>query len=199
MVSWNHRLAAALLIAAGLAGRADADLLSGTCDVRFEATSTLHDFAGTARCRPFTAAVAAGAAGRRTVPVVEAEVPVDGMDTRNGARDRQMRTMFDGARYPTIRATVRGIDPERLRRELRGAPGGRVVVELVLRIRDVERPVRAVARRLSESAGAADFELEFPVSLKEFGLSPPTVLGFIRVGDRVLVTATVRVTGVPAD
>jgi hypothetical protein len=54
----------------------------------------------------------------------------------------------------------------------------------------VERNVQATASNLKEEGSRLSFDLEFPVSLSEFDLKAPSVLGFIRVADKVLVKGT---------
>jgi polyisoprenoid-binding protein YceI len=168
--------------------------VGGTCDVRFQGTSTLHDFSGKGVCMPFNASMVRDAAGRSFLPSVEVEVPVAGMDTGNKSRDGQMREMFQADRFPRIRASVRDVDVGRLREEMGKDPEGKAPLDLLLRIRDVERKVRATAGNLEETGERVSFALEFPVSLKEFGLKPPSVLGIIRVGDKVSVKATFDLT-----
>lgn len=191
-------IAAAVLFLA-TAPTARAGELTGGCDIRFLATSTLHDISGTVRCRPFAAPVVKGSDGRARVPLVAVEAPVAGMDTGNRSRDAQMRDMFQSSKYPTIRVSLREIDLPGLRSRMRADPNGRGPLELTLRIRDTERRVQAVARNLKESLGTAAFEVEFPVSLREFNLPAPSVLGIVRVGDKVTVIADVRVAGIPAE
>jgi len=168
--------------------------INGACDVAFLLTSTLHDVPGSARCLPFTAVLARDAAGRQVLPAVEVEVPVAGMDTRNTTRDGKMREMFLSERFPRITAAARDVDVERLRVEIGKGRGGIASIDLLLRIRDVERKVRATAGNLKESGERVTFDLEFPVSLGEFDLKPPSVLGIIRVGDKVSVKATFTLT-----
>jgi hypothetical protein len=166
----------------------------GACEVAFLVTSTLHDFPGSARCLPFEAVLARDAAGNLVIPLVEVEVPVAGMDTRNKSRDGQMREMFRSDRFPRIHAAARDVDVDRLRVELGKGHEGKVPLDLLLRIRDVERKVRATASNLKESGDRVTFDLEFPVSLGEFDLKAPSVLGFVRVGDKVSVKATFTLT-----
>ena len=190
-------LAAVLFLPRAGAAPVEAPLpesISGACDVSFLVSSTLHDFPGSGRCVPFTATVTRDAEGRRILPIVEVEVPVDGMDTRNRSRDAQMREMFQADRFPRIHASVRDVDVDRLREAMGKDPGGKAPLDLLLRIRDVERKVRATAGSLKETGERVSFALEFPVSLKEFGLKPPSVLGIIRVGDKVSVKATFDLT-----
>ena len=161
--------------------------IQGACDVAFLATATLHDVSGTARCLPFTAVLARDAAGRRILPTVEVDVPVAAMDTGNKTRDGKMREMFQSDRYPRIHASAHDVDVERLRVEMGKGREGDASIDLLLRIRGVERKVRATASDLKESGERVVFHLEFPVSLRQFDLVPPSVLGIIRVGDKVSV------------
>jgi hypothetical protein len=168
--------------------------IRGACDVAFLITSTLHDVPGSGRCLPFEAVLARDAAGRQVIRSVEVEVPVEGMDTRNTTRDGKMREMFLSERFPRIHATAREVDVERLRVELGNGREGKAPLDLLLRIREVERKVRATASNLKESGEQVTFDLEFPVSLGEFDLKAPSVLGIIRVGDKVSVKATFTLT-----
>ena len=181
------------------AGGAKADApapatIRGACDVAFLVTSTLHDFPGSARCLPFEAVLARDAAGNLVIPSVEVEVPVAGMDTRNKSRDGQMREMFRSDRFPRIHAAARDVDVDRLRVELGKGREGKAPLDLLLRIREVERKVRATASNLKESGERVTFDLDFPVSLGEFDLKAPSVLGIIRVGDKVSVKTTFPLT-----
>jgi hypothetical protein len=166
----------------------------GECDIAFLVPSTLHDVSGSARCQPFPVRVARDASGRQVIPVVEVEVPVAAMDTRNKSRDGQMREMFRSDRFPRIRGEAHDVDVERIRAEIGKVRGGNASIDLLLRIRDVERKVRATASNLRESGERVTFDLEFPVSLGEFGLKAPSILGIIRVGDKVSVKATFTLT-----
>ena len=168
--------------------------IRGACDIAFLVTTTLHDVPGSARCLPFAAVLSRDAAGRQVIPSVEVEVPVAGMDTRNKSRDGQMREMFRSERFPRIHAAAHDVDVERLRVETGKGREGDASIDLFLRIRDVERKVRAVASNLKESGERVTFDLEFPVSLGEFDLKAPSVLGIIRVGDKVSVKATFTLT-----
>jgi hypothetical protein len=166
----------------------------GTCDIAFLATSTLHDVSGFARCQPFPVRIARDASGREVIPVVVADVPVAAMDTRNGSRDGQMREMFLSDRFPRIRGTIHDVAVERLRVEIGMGREGKAPLDLLLGIRGVERKIRADASNLKESGDKVTFDLEFPVSLREFDLKAPSVLGIIRVGDKVTVKASFTLT-----
>ena len=181
------------------AGAAPADspasaTIRGACDVAFLVTSTLHDVSGSASCQPFALRIARDASGKEVITVVEVEVPVAGMDTRNKSRDGQMREMFRSDRFPRIHAVARDVDVGRLRVEIGKGRGGDASIDLLLRIRDVERKVRATASNLKESGERVAFDLDFPVSLRGFDLKAPSVLGIIRVGDMVSVKARFTLT-----
>jgi polyisoprenoid-binding protein YceI len=172
--------------------------IRGACDVAFLVKATLHDVTGSARCLPFAAVLARDAAGRQVIPTVEVEVPVAGMDTRNATRDGKMREMFLSERFPRIHAAAHDVDVERLRVEIGKGREGDPSIDLLLRIRDMERKVRATVGNLKESGEQVTFDLEFPVPLGEFDLKPPSVLGIVRVGDKVSVKATFTLTVSPS-
>ena len=179
----------ALLTAPAFAGR-----IEGTCDVRFLGTSTLHDFSGTVRSRPFSAPFSRDAAGNSILPSVEVEFPVAEMKTGNDSRDEKMREMFQSDRHPVIRAVALDIDADRAREQMRKDPGGKTALEVTLAIRGVERKVLATAGNWKEDGDRVAFDVEFPVSLREFDLKAPSVLGLVRVGDRVVVKGTFALT-----
>jgi polyisoprenoid-binding protein YceI len=109
-----------------------------------------------------------------------------------------MREMFQSERFPRIRAVLSDLDPDRIRREMRKDPNGKGTLEFTLKIRDVERRIQAVIGNLRENSGRVSFDAEFPVSLKEYNLTPPTVFfGIVRVGDKVTVNAAFQLDNVP--
>lgn len=170
---------------------APAGEIQGTCLLRFAGISTLHDFSGTARCQPFSADLVQNTDVGTKIPVVEVDIPVAEMETGNGVRDDQMRKMFQGDRFPRIHGTVKGIDVDRIRQESGKEGGAKASFDLALRIRDVERNVHAAVTNLREEGNQVGFDVEFPVSLKEFGLEAPSFLGIFRVRDKVTVTGNV--------
>ena len=199
MRAWPFLATLVVVFSSSSAGAAPVDTpatgtIRGACDIAFLATATFHDVSGSARCEPFEAVPARDAAGRQVIPGVEVEVPVSGMDTGNKSRDKTMREMFQSERYPRIHGVAHDVDVERLRVEIGKGREGNPTIDLFLRIRDVERKIRATASNLKESGERVTFDLEFPVSLKEFDLKAPSVLGFIRVGDKVSVKATFTLT-----
>jgi len=185
-------LATALLLSAvpWIATSALAGGIRGTCDVRFAVSSTLHDFTGTGRCQSFSTPLVRDAAGKTILPSVVVEVPVAEMKTGDDSRDGKMREMFQSDRYPMIHATARDIDTDRVRESIRKDREGKAPLDIFLAIRGVERKVQATASNLKEEGTRVSFDLEFPVSVKEFDLKPPSPIFFIRVDDRVVVKGT---------
>jgi polyisoprenoid-binding protein YceI len=182
-----------ILLVASLAPSAWAGEWSGSCDNRFRGSSTLHDFAGNVRCQPFSVRVDDAADGRTIVPGAEVAILVGEMDTDNGSRDRQMREMFQIDRFPRIRGTFDKFDPEKVRQELRRGPRAGVPLEFTLTIRDIERPVHAIAGNFRETGSTVSFDVDYAVSLKDFGLVPPKALfGLVKVDDRITVKTAVR-------
>ena len=77
---------------------------------------------------------------------------------------------------------------DQIRQQLR-TPG---VFEFGLVIRDIAHRVTARAEQVSITERGLSFTLHFDVSLAAYELEPPTILGFIRVGDRVQVKVEVE-------
>ena len=164
-------LALACTLAAAAAARAQE--VRGKLTASFAATSTLHDFEGTAR--PVAVSLKPEAAGGWSAEVT---IPVAELSTGNGWRDDSMREMFEADRHPRIVGRVSGVDPERVR------SSGRL--PFLLRIHDVEHPLEARVRSFQQSERRASFDAEFDVSLAAFGLTAPS-MPFNRVGDVVHV------------
>ena len=157
----------------------------GDCTIAFKGSSTLHDFHGKARCQPFNASRVDGA-----VDLSKVSVAVAGMDTDNAKRDKKMREMFEEKRYPLITGSAGSVALSEIRAAQKGADGA-TKVNFKLKIRDMVKPVTATVTRFVETDSRISADLAFTLSLAEYHLQPPSVLGLIRVGDEVSVTATV--------
>ncbi|MGE5663505.1 MAG: YceI family protein [Deltaproteobacteria bacterium] len=183
----------AILLVLSLAPSAWAGGWNGTCDNRFRGSSTLHDFTGKVRCQPFSVGLENAADGKTGIRATEVAVLVGEMDTDNGSRDRQMRQMLRSDRFPRIRGAFRNIDPDRIRGELRRGPEAGIPLDFTLTIRDVERPVHAIAGNFREAGSTVTFDVDYSLSLKEYGLVPPKALfGLFKVDDKITVKTAVR-------
>ena len=188
MTSMNARRFSLLLLL-GLAfvaqTRAD-EVWLGTSDVTFKGYSFLHDFTGTVNRVPLKVLVSQGANGR--IVSATSAVEVKQMNTREEARDRGMRQMFDEAQYHFIKVEVVNADERELKPH--GAQPGTLPVTLTIAGR--RGTVNGAVTNISESRDAVSFDLAFPVSLKMFNLNPPAALGgIIKVKDTVDVTVHV--------
>ena len=180
------RLAIALLALAGVAAPASAlaQQVAGSCRAVVYATSTLHDFEGTAPCARLEIS-GPDAKGHYRARV---EVAVDQLDTGIGARNRRMREMFEAEHYPRITAKFADVDPDAVRAQRADA------LAFAIAIHGVERRVVPTLSDWSEVPGErARFRAAFELSLSEFGLEAPVAAGFVRVGDRVRVAVDVEV------
>lgn len=187
------RLCACALVWLGPAGLR-ADGIEASCALRFAARSSLHDFEGEAPCA--SVAISPDPQGAGLAAVVEIEIAQ--MTTGIAARDARMREMFDAERFPRIRASATDLDVAALRRAAAEAgPAEALAFEL-----QIGAQQRRIVPRLSgwrEAAGGSlHFLASFEVSLQSFELRAPTVMGLVRVQDRVRAEVEVELRGLPS-
>jgi polyisoprenoid-binding protein YceI len=180
------RFALTVLWASACGSSSIAEVWRGEADIEFQGTSTLHDFSGTARTEPFfllveTDGAAATLGGTASVAVAR-------MDTRQAKRDANLRAMFEVDRHPFVAGVLESarIDTDR---------DSSVPLKLTIRGRTTRVP--ATIRNWRKENGAVRFDLDMTLSLREIGLSPPVLLGFIKVGDAVPVHARVALEQAP--
>ena len=174
MIARRALVAATLAVLASAAPAiASEPAVHGTATVRFSASSTLHDFSGTAPPSEFVLERAAD--GTWTAVVT---VPVTGLTTGNDWRDSNMRSMLGADAHPSMLATFSGIVPERVE------ASGRLPFRLA--IAGVERELTASIGGWRQSDDRVELDAEFDVSLDAFELKAPSAL-FMRVDDRVEV------------
>lgn len=158
---------------------------SGSCDVYFHGTSTLHDFDGAVKAVPLEVKVEEGKPG----PTVSAtaKVTVADMTTGDGSRDAKMRAMFQSGAFPQLEVNV---DKAPIS-QARPASAGNGTMDVRLTIAGKPVTVKGVITDLKESPDNVSFTLSFPVSLAACQLKAPSVAGLIRVGDEVTVKSSV--------
>lgn len=154
--------------------------LSAVAQIVFRGTSTLHDFEGRVRSEPFQLLLSTNTWSART------DVIAASMATSNGRRDRAMWIMLATNLYPRLSGQVENA--------VRG-PTSNAPALLSLRIRDQQTNLPVTLTDWTETTNGVRFHATWDISLKQFGLKPPSVMGFIRVGDRVHLDADV--TAVP--
>jgi hypothetical protein len=184
---WRLAIAVFLLLASSAWGA----VLDGTCEVAFVGTSTLHDFSGKGACIPFQVTLGEAMDSARVEDGKGIRVAVTGLGTDNRKRDAKMREMFECENFPFVRGTMPAFDPRRLAEKLRAAREG-TPLAFDLTIRDITRRIEARAIHFRESENEITFELDFDLSLQDYHLEPPSVLGIIGVGDTVSVKAPFR-------
>jgi hypothetical protein len=152
--------------------------LPATATLRFGGTSTLHDFGGQLPSQPFVLVLSNGTWS------ASADVVAGQMATASEGRDRNMHRMLRTNDYPLIHG------------EVTAAPlpdsGGNVTnVALRLNIRDRTNDLPVRVSRWKETSQEIQFHAVWELSLKQYGLKPPSVAGVVRVGDRVKLEADV--------
>jgi len=175
------------MMTALLAVSAHATTFDGRCAVRFFAESTLHDFEGQAVCQPLTLPGTEAPPGTLVIRQPVVSVLVQTMDTDNSGRDEKMRAMFDSDRFPEIQGLFDDLAPELFLQQLQEAGDQPVVLTFNMKIREIAHPVQATIHDVAITPEQVSFVMDFPLSLSQFELHPPSVLGMIRVADEVRV------------
>lgn len=153
-----------------------------TASMTFHGTSTLHEFEGTVATAPFTARFSETKDGKTLVSATTS-LKVRDMNTQNKKRDKNMFKMFDAKNHALIAGSVENaVLPKE----------GKSETKLKLKIRNVEKEISATLSDWKREGSKISCRITFPVSLKEFGLKAPSVMGLIRVGDTVNVECTLE-------
>ena len=180
----NHRIKihattiGLLLLASAQAGEFD-----GLAKVSFKGTSTLHDFEGRVNAAPFQATFSKNEQTGQLLVSAATSVAILEMDTQNKKRDKKMFKMFDSKNYSSISGRVENVLVPIT---------GSAEVPLQLNIHGVEKEITATLSDFQHKEQSAQCKMSFTVSLKEFGIKPPSVMGLIRVGDTVQVECIVK-------
>lgn len=149
--------------------------LPANAAIRFQGTSTLHDFTGTVPAQPFVLTLTSNTWS------AQGGVVIGQMNTASEGRDRNMCKMFGTNDHPTLRGEVK---PSPL-------PPAGTNVTLLFQVRNKTNALPVQISNWTEDAEAVRFHAGWDVSLKQYGLKPPSVMGVIRVGDLVHVEADV--------
>jgi hypothetical protein len=144
--------------------------------IRFQGTSTLHDFEGTVMSQPFVLVLSSNSWS------AEANVLGSEMTTAHDGRDKNMKKMLETNQHPRLYGTVRDA----------AIPTVTATnASFTLRIRDRSLDLPVTISDWSETAEAVRFRATWELSLKQYHLKPPSVLGVIRVGDEVRLVAQI--------
>lgn len=148
--------------------------LAAPVSIRFEGDSTLHRFSG--HVDRGTIAIQNGESGHDTVQI---SIPVLDISTDHAKRDQNMYKMFECPSYAEIRGTA---DLGML------LDATTVSIPIALTIRNQTRTIEA-HREQSNPDHPGTMRLSWSVSLADFNLEAPAVMGLIHVYDEVKVMA----------
>jgi len=166
-----------------LLASAHAEEVEATATIAFHGTSTLHGFEGTVDTAPFIATLREDAETGSLHVSATTTINVLDMTTHHKKRDKNMFKMLNPQDFSLITGVL--VDAP-LPRE------GTSEVTLHLTIHDVEQEVPATLSDWKHEGDLGSCRMTFSVSLKEFGLKAPSVMGLIRVGDIVNVECTLQ-------
>ncbi len=171
-----------------LAGSALADTSnwSGTSQISFDGTSTLHSWGGKVAAKPFVTSVTTDAAGNPTRVEATVKVEVAKMDTAEADRDEKMREAMQAAAHPLITGVIN--TPFTAIRQGDATPSA---LPLKLTLLGKTQTITGRISNWQHRGDTATFDLDFDLSLKKSDIKVPSVLLFIRVGDTIKVHAAV--------
>jgi hypothetical protein len=178
------KLAPVLLFAILVTTRLPAETWNGNAQITFKGTSTIHDWSGTVAAQPFQSEVTMKEGQPQHVSST-VTVKATEMNTKEAKRDENMRNAMQVTQHPLI---LGKIDADFTDIAGRGTPSS---LPLELRLLGKPQHLTGKISNWKSTGNAASFDLEFPVSLKASGITVPTVLHFIRVGDSITVHAAV--------
>jgi polyisoprenoid-binding protein YceI len=158
----------------------------GKADITFDGTSTLHAWGGKVSATPFATEVTLDAAGKPSRIKAIVTVEATKMDTAEAKRDEKMRKAMKVTDHPLISASI-DVAADKI------AADGKTPTKLPMTLTLLGKPQQVTAKitNWKLSGSKATFDLAFPVSLKASGISVPTVLLFIKVGDSIKVSSSV--------
>lgn len=110
---------------------------------------------------------------------------IEKMETGKKKRDKEMMHMFKAEEFPLITGSAAAAPLLELQ------PGDDAELPVSVTMHGVTREVTGTVTAVDTSENTLSFALAFPLSLKEFGLKPPSVIGIIRVNDVVQVLSRV--------
>lgn len=156
-----------------------AETAPNTCVITFHVGATMHSFDGSVTSEPVETTPQGDAFDLKT------RVTVTNMTTANKKRDAEMFHMLHADNHAEIVGEARGVNWQ----NVRDASGAGKPLEFDLTIAGTTQGLAARVENLNETESTVSFDAVFPVSLKAFGLKPPSVIGLIRVHDIVTVKA----------
>lgn len=164
-----------------------AETWGGKAEITFDGTSTLHAWGGKVTAEPFVADVTMSG-GKPQHVASTLQVKAARMDTDEAKRDENMRKAMKVTEHPLITGKI---DADFSQIAASGTPSK---LPLTLTLLGKPQNITGTISNWKLNDNKASFDLEFPVSMKASGITVPSVLLFIRVGDGVKVRAHVTLT-----
>jgi polyisoprenoid-binding protein YceI len=167
----------------------------GSASIAFSGTSTLHDWDGKVKAEPFTASVVTGDDGRPKTLAAEVKVKATGMDTDNDKRDATMQKSMKVTDYPLIEGKFQGVSFAAI------MPDGKTPAKLPfsLTLLGKKQDVAATISNWKLNGDTATFDASFSLSLKQCGITVPSAMLVVRVGDTVKVNVAVKLVRAKGD
>jgi polyisoprenoid-binding protein YceI len=160
---------------------------SGTANIGFSGTSTLHDWEGKVAPRPFIATVTRDPSGRPARVKGTVTVQVSKMDTAEPKRDENMRKAMKAADFPLVKAVI-----DASAEEIAGSGSTPAKLPIQLTLLGKEQEQLGTISNWKLNGNEASFDLDVDLSLKASGITVPSVAFFIKVGDRIKIHARVK-------
>ena len=159
--------------------------LYGSVSSDFKVKATVDSFTGKAVSNPVVV--------QPEDPSINVTFEIAKMETGKKKRDKEMMHMFHADEFPLITGTAAAGSLLELK------TGDEADLPVSVTLHGETRSVTGKVTAVTSSEGRLSFDMEFPLSLKAFGLKPPSVIGIIRVNDTVQVLSHVTLdTSAPA-
>jgi len=165
---------------------------SGTCRVTFSGESTLHDFSGTVDAEPFTVSISSSSDLANARASRHVEVKAAGMNTDNKKRDKEMHKCMEVKTFPEIVVDLSDLPVSDTKPVLDGPVPRPTVIPFTMTLKGREHQLTGKVSNWIYNDDSVDCTVSFPVSLAKSGITPPSVLGLVKMKDEIQVTAALH-------
>jgi hypothetical protein len=165
---------------------------SGTCRVTFSGESTLHNFTGTVDAEPFTVSISSASDLANATASSHVVVKAAGMNSDNKKRDKEMYKCMEVTTYPEIIVDLDKLPVAETKPALDGPVPRPTVIPFTMTLKGKEHQMTGTVSNWSFKDESVDCVVSFPVSLEKSGITPPSVLGLVKMKDEIKVTAVLH-------
>lgn len=158
--------------------------------LKIDGTSTMHDYSLSTSTLKVTSAMVRGAAllDPGALQTFEMQIPVNSFTTDKDGLKKKMLEAMKADKYPAIafRMTSYTLEP--------AAAGSRAAVKGTLTVAGVEQPID-LALDLSEAADGIRVKGAHALSMKDFGIKPPTMfMGMLKTDEKITISFELHLT-----